>query len=222
MSLHKKMLDPTLQMAALATFERLINQALRLDPATQKRLAAMTGQVFHLQCTQPQLEVFVLPQNDGITLAGFFDGKITAGLSGTANDFAKLLSSKDPAAELINGNLVVRGDSNALQQLQRIAVDLDLDWEAPLTRMFGDVIGYQLGRGLRHLASRALYADKQLQRQVHDYVNHESNWLATQHEVNRFNADVESLSLRSERFETQLKKLQAKLRHSLDQRPARH
>jgi len=219
------MLDPTLQMAALATLERLINQALRLDPATQKRLATLSGQIFHLQCSRAQsqqpLEVFVLPQSDGVTLAGFYDGKITAGLSGSASDYAKLLSSKDPAAELINGNLIVRGDSNALQQLQRIAADLDLDWEAPLTRIFGDVIGFQLGRGLRHLASRALYAGKQLQRQVHDYVNHESNWLATQHEVNRFNADVESLSLRSERFETQLKKFQTQVKHSIEQRPAR-
>lgn len=215
--MQKKMLDPTLQMAALATLERVINQALRLDPATQKRLAALAGQVFHLQCTRPELEVFVLPQPDRVTLAGFYEGKITAGLSGNAGDFAKLLSSKDPAAELINGNLVVRGDSHALQQLQRIAADLDIDWEAPLTRIFGDVIGFQLGRGLRHLASRALYAGKQLQRQVHDYVNHESHWLATQHEVNRFNADVELLSLRSDRFETQLNKL----KHQLQQRSTR-
>lgn len=199
--------DPTLQMAAIAALEHTINQALRLDPATRKRLATLAGQVFHLQCTGPELDLFLLPQTDGVQFAANFDGKITAGLSGSGRDYSRLLSSKDPAAELINGNLVVRGDSVALQQLQRIATDLDLDWEMPLTRVFGDVVGHQLGRGLRHLASRALYAGRQLTRQVNDFVNHESGLFAARYEVDRFNADVDQLARRSDRVETQLAQL---------------
>lgn len=203
--------DPMFQMAAIAALEHAINQALRLDPATRNRLAALAGQVFHLQCTSPDLNVFLLPQTDRVQLAANYDGKITAGLSGAGRDYARLLSSKDPAAELINGNLVVRGDSMALQQLQRIATDLDLDWEAPLTNLFGDIIGHQLGRGLRHLASRTLYAGRQLKRQIDDFVSHESGLFAARHEADRFNTDVEQLARRSDRVETQLAQLRQRL-----------
>lgn len=203
----QKLIDPTLQMAALAVLERAINRALQLDPATQQRLRALAGQVFHLHCTRPDLELFLLPQIDGVQLAAFFDGKITAGLTGTAGDFSRLLHSDDPAAELINGNLAVRGDSKALQRLQRIASDLDLDWEAPLTRLFGDVVGFQLGRGLRHLAGRARYAGQQMARQVQDFVAHESHLFAAPHEIKQFGSDVEQLARRSERLEQQLNTL---------------
>jgi ubiquinone biosynthesis protein UbiJ len=199
----QKLIDPTLQMAALAVLERALNQALRLDPATQKRLAELAGQVFHLHCTQPDLQLFVMPQSDRVQLAAFFDGKITAGLTGAARDFSRLLHSDDAAAELINGNLVVRGDSKALQQLQRIAADLDIDWGAPLARVFGDVAGHQMGQGLRHLASRALYAGKQVSRQLQDFVAHESNLFAAASEVQRFGSDVEQLARRSEQLEQQ-------------------
>jgi ubiquinone biosynthesis protein UbiJ len=203
----QKLIDPTLQMAALAALERVLNQALRLDPATRQRLASLAGQVFHLHCTRPDLQLFVMPQRDGVQLAAFFDGKITAGLTGEARDFSRLLHSDDPAAELINGNLVVRGDSKALQQLQRIASDLDIDWEAPLARVFGDVIGYQLGQGLRHLASRALYAGKQVSRQLQDFVAHESHLFAAPQDVQRFGRDVDQLARRGEQLEQQLNAL---------------
>lgn len=211
----KKMFDPTLQMAALAMLERAINQALRLDPATQKRLAALAGQVFHLHCTRPNLELFVMPQNDRVQLAAFYDGDVTAGLTGAGRDFAKLLGSDDAAAELINGNLSVRGDSRALQNLQAIAADLDLDWEAPLTRVFGDIVGHQLGLGLRHLASRALYAGKQISRQLNDFARYESGWFAQRSDVQRFGAEVDQLARRADNLAT-------RIAHLRQRRAARH
>jgi ubiquinone biosynthesis protein UbiJ len=203
--------DPMLPTAALALLERAINQALRLDPASRQRLAALAGQVFHLHCTQPDIEVFVLPQADGVRLAAYHDAGVTAGLTGTGGDFAKLLGSDDPAAELINGNLSVRGDSKALQQLQAIAAGLDLDWEAPLARVFGDVVGHQLGRGLRHLADRALYAGRQIARQINDFAHHESGLLAGRAEVGRFGLDVEQVARRTEQFEARLRQLQQRV-----------
>jgi ubiquinone biosynthesis protein UbiJ len=204
-------LDPMLPTAALALLEHAVNQALRLDPASRQRLAALAGQVFHLHCTQPDIEVFVLPQVDGVRLAAYHEGETTAGLTGAGRDFAKLLGSDDPAAELINGNLSVRGDSKALQKLQAIAAGLDLDWEAPLARMFGDVVGHQLGRGLRHLADRAIYAGRQIARQINDFAHHESGLLAGRAEVERLGLDVEQIARSAEQFEARLRQLQQRI-----------
>lgn len=218
----KKMFDPTLQMAALAVLERAVNQALRLDPATQKRLAALSGQVFHLHCTSPDLEIFVMPQRDRVQLAAFYDGDVTAGLTGVGRDFAKLLGSDDVAAELINGNLSVRGDSKALQNLQAIAADLDLDWEAPLARVFGDIVGHQLGRGLRHLASRALYAGRQISRQLNDFARYESGWLAERADVQRFGSDIDQLARRTDQLATRITQLSTRITQLRQRHAARH
>lgn len=212
------MIGPTARSAAVAAVETVINRALALDPATRIRCAALEGKVFHLECTRPALQLFVLPQRDRIQLAAQWEGEVDAGLSGSAGDFAELLTSSDPAATLINGPLSVRGDSQALQRLQHIVTDLDIDWEAPLARLFGDVAGHQLGNALRGAHRFLLQAGRNLGRQLRDYVRDESGWLAPRWQVETFCADVAELARRSE----QLKQRAAQLQRLAQQRRPLH
>jgi ubiquinone biosynthesis protein UbiJ len=123
------------------------------------------------------------------------------------------LSSRDPAATLINGAMTVRGDSKALLRLRDIAAHLDIDWEAPLTNLFGDVIGHQLGRSLRFGQRLLRDAATSLRRQVHDYVQEESDWLAPRWEVEQFQNDVKQVAQRSEILAANISRLQQKLAH---------
>jgi ubiquinone biosynthesis protein UbiJ len=204
-------IGPTAQSAAVAALETLINRALMLDPASRARLAALAGQVFHIECTRPALQLFVLPQRDRVQLAARWEGVVSAGLSGSAEDFIELLTSADPATTLINGNLNARGDSRALQRLQAIAGDLDIDWEAPLTRLFGDIVGHQLGRGLRRVHTLFAQAGRSLGRQLRDYVREESDWLAPRWQVETFCAEVVELARRGDRLELRATQLRQQL-----------
>jgi len=204
-------IGPTGKSAAIAALEGLVNRALRLDPASRQRLAALAGQVFHIECTQPDLDLFLLPHGDRVQLAGFWDGPVTAGIRGSYTDFIELLTSEDPGATLINGKMHLIGDSKALLRLRDIAADLDLDWEAPLTKVFGDVIGHQLGQGLRHLHALARHAGGSIARQVRDFVREESDWLAPRWQVEQFRADVTQVALQGERLESRLAALRQRL-----------
>ena len=128
-------------------------------------------------------------------------------MAGSSSDFFKLATSTDPANALINGELELHGDSNALIELQKIAKQLDLDWEEPLANIFGDVIGHQLGRGLRKSFSLAKHFFTSIQRQTSEYIKEESDLLPADWELNRFYNDVDSLKLRTERLEAKLHKL---------------
>ena len=205
------MIHATAKSAAIAALEALVNRALDLDPASRGRLAALSGQVFHLECTRPDLDVFLLPQADRVLLAGFWDGPVTAGVRGSHTDFIELLTSDDPGATLINGDMNVIGDSKALLRLRDIAVDLDLDWEAPLNRVFGDVLGHQLGLGLRRLHTLARDAGASVARQLRDYVKEESDWLVPRWQAQQFSAEVAQLAQRGERLEARLAGLRQQL-----------
>jgi ubiquinone biosynthesis protein UbiJ len=204
-------IGPTAKSAAIAALEGLVNRALGLDPASRRRLAALAGQVFHIECTQPDLDLFLLPHADRVQLAGFWEGPVTAGIRGGYADFIELLTSEDPGATLINGKMSVIGDSKALLRLRDIAADLDLDWEAPLTRAFGDVLGHQLGQGLRRLHTLARNTGGGFARQVRDYLKEESDWLAPRWQVDAFSADVARVALQGERLENRLAALRQRL-----------
>lgn len=206
---------PTLKGIGLAGLETAINTALKLDSASRSKLAALAGDVFHLECTSPELDIYLLPQNDGVQLAAHWEGNITAGLTGTRDDYLELLRSKDAAATLINGNMRVLGDSKALLKLRDIAADLDLDWEAPLTRAFGDIVGHQMARSLR-FGSRLLFdAASSLQRQVRDYLQEENPLTVKRWQFEQFQHSVSELDARTaqlvERTEQLRQRIAAKI-----------
>lgn len=211
----EQLISPTLHTAAIAALEFSVNQALKLDPGTANKLADLEGHVFHLHCSAPEVSLYLIPGNDEVRLCGFFDGEAGTTLTGSAGEFAKLATSADPANALINGELALHGDSHALIQLQQIGKQLDIDWEAPLAQLFGDVVGHQLGRGLRKGFGFARQALGSLKRQVDEYIVEESDLLAPRWQVERFYSEVDQLSLRAERLEARLHKLSA-------QRQAKH
>ncbi len=204
----------TLHTAALGGLEQAINKALTLDPATQQRLQQLDGHVFLLDCTAPELQFYLIPGLDGLRLCGFFEGTADTTLAGSAKEFAKLASSEDPASALINGKVELHGNSQALIELQKILKQLDLDWEAPLTRLFGDVVGHQLGQGLRKGFSFGKQALSNLKRQFDDYIVEESELVPPRWQVDKFFNEVDQLATRSERLEAKLQRLRQRLQTS--------
>jgi ubiquinone biosynthesis protein UbiJ len=200
-------LSNTLHTAAIGGLETAINAALRLDQSTLKKLQTLERHVFHLRCTAPELDLFLIPGVDEVRLCGFYDGDADTTLSGSAQEFAKLVTSSDPASTLINGDLELHGDSQALINLQKILQQLDVDWEAPLSNIFGDVISHQMGKSIRQGFSFGLQALQGFKRHVDEYIVEESDLVPPRWQVEQFFTDIDQLAMRTERLQAQFEKL---------------
>ncbi|MEH6557529.1 MAG: SCP2 sterol-binding domain-containing protein [Oceanicoccus sp.] len=205
----------TLHTAAIATLETAINKALQLDPSTLIKLNTLQNHVFSLHCTAPEIDLYFIPGENEVRLCGMFDDEADTRLTGSAREFAKLATATDPASALINGELELHGDSQALINLQKILKQLDIDWESSLASIFGDVIGHQMGRTIRRATRFGLQAFKGLKRQIDDYVIEESNMLPPRWQVDRFYNDVDQLAMRTERLQAQLQKLRQSAKGNL-------
>ncbi len=214
-------LTPALHKAALAGLEALINRALRLDPATRQRLGDLADHVFLIHCTAPELKVYLLPGSDRLHLKSDCEHDAHTTLRGSATEFGQLLSAEDPANALINGRLELHGDTRALIALQQIARQLDLDWEAPLARLFGDVLGHQLGRGLRRGTRFSRDTLKYLKHQFDEYLVEESDLLPPRWQVEAFFDQVDELALRAERLEARLHRFRQQRSGAAPSRPTR-
>jgi len=206
-------IDPTLHTAALAGLEVAINGALQWDPGSRQKLAELSGHVFHFQCQAPSLSLYLLPTRERLRLCAIFEGSADTTLTGNASDFAKLAKATDPANALINGELQLQGDSSALIALQSIAKQLDLDWEAPLASLFGDVIGHGLGRGIRRglgLGRRVMISATSA---LSAFLQQESELLASPPQLAFFYNEVSQLSMRADRLEARIDKLAGSREH---------
>ncbi|MEM0955885.1 MAG: SCP2 sterol-binding domain-containing protein [Pseudomonadota bacterium] len=204
-------MDPTLHIAGAAALETALNRAFSLDPAVANRLGELEGEVFHLACTAPAIDLYLAPRAGRVRLKSFHDGNVTTSVRGTARDFADLATADDAAAALINGNIELSGDSAPLMTLQRILSSLELDWEAPLVNALGDVVGHQLAEALRGLFSWGRMAQSSLLRQLEEFVHEEARLSPPKAELEDFYEDVAILGQRVERLQAKLRRLAARV-----------
>jgi ubiquinone biosynthesis protein UbiJ len=205
------MIDPALHTAAVGALEAALNRALALDKIAAAELGQLRGKVFRLQCTQPNADFYLLPQPGRLQLKGFHDGEVTTAIRGKAGDFADLATAEDPAAALINGDIELDGDSAPLMELQRILARLELDWEAPLVNVLGDVPGHQIAEGLRGLFSWGRQASTSIFRQLEEFIHEEARLAPPRAEVEDFYHDLEQLRQRVDRLAARLTRLSSRL-----------
>ena len=204
-------IDPALHTAALATLERVVNQALELSPGSAAALAGLADKVFALHCTTPPLDTYLQPGDGSIRLMGFYDGPVITSVRGSASDFAELATAKDPTAALINGELEISGDSAPLIELQKIIARLEIDWEAPLVDALGDVAGHQLAELLRGAYRWGRQASSGLGRQLEEFIHEEARLSPPRLELEDFFTDVRQLGLQVERLESRTQRLRKRI-----------
>jgi ubiquinone biosynthesis accessory factor UbiJ len=210
------LIDPALHTAALAGLEATINRALSLSAKGGTEMAAFEDQVFALHCTSPAIDIYLIPTATGIRLASIYDGPVTTRLRGEAADFTALATSEDPAATLINGALELEGESAPLIDLQKTLSHLDIDWEAPLVEVLGDVAGHQIAAILRNTFSWGKQATSSIARQLKEFIQEEARLSPPRLEVEDFYSDIRELGQQVERLEARAKRLRKKIMAAQD------
>jgi len=212
-------LGPTITTAVVAAAEKLLNEALQFDQASRLQLQALAGSVIAIECTQPQLSVYIFPTETEILLAGTWDADVDATLSGTASALLQLGAKSDKSQGLFDGAVELRGDSQKLMQLQQIAEQLDIDWEAWLANHIGDVTAHQLGRGLRFASKRLKAALGQVSTTVQSYVQEEQTLTPTRTEFTGFAQAVSDTSLATDRLNARIQQLKQQISQGASPQP---
>lgn len=199
-------LDPTLHVALLGAAEDAINRALPYAPRTQAALAKLEGRSLQATVTEPHFSVTVI-LGESLQLRSVYEDKVDASIEGSLREYLTAAAADDPAIALINGNLRIRGDSRLMQSLQSLLSELDVDWEAPIAAVVGDVAGHQIGRTLRSLFSWGQHSRSSLERQLSEFILEEARLSPSKLELEDFYRDIRKLQQSIDRAEAKLKRL---------------
>lgn len=178
-----------------------------MDPAAALQLAKIDGQVIHICLTNPEIDLFIIPQAQQLAVQSFYDGTSNTQVAGKPSDFLELMLAKDPASALINGNITVKGSASALIELQKIFKNTQLDWEFELSKIVGDIAAHEIGKVV---AGSKLWFKQQrpkLDAQLKELVYNEARLLASRDDIKRFCNDVDDLSARLDRLEARIKSI---------------
>lgn len=195
--------------AALASAEKLIQQALDYDPASRIALAQLAPQVLAINITAPEFNFYVVPDTNGVRLLGHYEGDVTTHIQGSLAALASLL--KSDRLNLKDTGVVLMGSTGFISDLQKILKNLDIDWEEILTRIFGDIIGHQGANIIRNKLSWTKDRVSNVQRLTSEFLTEELRILPSAPELNFFNAQVDELKLGADRVQARVEQLLARI-----------
>ncbi|MFI2812018.1 SCP2 sterol-binding domain-containing protein [Microbulbifer sp. M83] len=203
------MTDPTLRAGFDAALETAINAALRYDPGTRARLAQLDGRALALDITVPPLPLVLCIEGDQVSVRHYWDGEISTRLRGSAIAMLRLLRDEDATPAGLG--VTVTGSSALLAELQSILQDLDIDWEAPLARLLGDVPAHTIGEALRTAGQWLRDSIEQAPQAAAEAVSEEWRLTPPRAQFEAFVEDVAELALATDRLEARVALLKEKL-----------
>lgn len=191
----------------LASIEHGLNRVLRLDSTALPRLAALEGKVIAIDCLQPALQMYILPDEDGLLLAAHWESEADCTLRAPASSLIQLALAKDKTAVLHSPQVQLHGDSAVLLDLVAVLQDLELDWEYELSRWLGPVPTALLAGHLRQRARWTRQGLARFSQNLSEYLAEESRTLVGRREAEAAFSELDRVKVDAERLEARIRRL---------------
>lgn len=191
----------------LASVEHGLNRVLRLDSTALPRLAALEGKVIAIDCLQPALQLYILPDEDGLLLAAHWESEADCTLRAPASSLVQLALTKDKTAVLHSPQVQLHGDSAVLLDLVAVLQDLELDWEYELSRWLGPVPTALLAGHLRLRTRWTRQGLARFSQNLSEYLAEESRTLVGRREAEAAFSELDRVKVDVERLEARIRRL---------------
>lgn len=193
--------------AIAASLETVLNAVLRLDSDTQARLAALEGNVIAIELEGLGLTLYLLPSGHGVRVLDQHADEPTVRIRGMPLALARQWRGQKIAGD----DITIEGDAVVGREFQTALARLDIDWEEPLSRLFGDAVTHQVGRFWRGFRVWGQQAGDILRRGGGEYLQWELRALPPRPEVERFLSAVDVLREDTDRLVARIEHLRRRL-----------
>ena len=195
-----------LQSGAFETAETLINSALKYDPATLRKMGELEGRLLLIESTMPPLKLAIETNSQGIMLHSNWQDKADTTLSGSLMSIAGLAVNSGSQASFSGIGVNVSGDLHLLLKINNLMSEIDVDWEAILAAVIGDIPAHLMAEKLRKSAAMAKDAGQRAKSAAAEVAKEELRVTPTSPEFKSFSQQVRELSSGVERAAARVNK----------------
>jgi len=197
----------SLQSAALEGVEKIINAALVYDPSTLRQLTPLQGKVLLVESSMPGLRIAVEVGTNGLLLHNDWQDSADVHINGS---FVSILNMGINAGEMVSFSgtgVNVTGNLDVLRQLNLIMAGLDIDWEAALAELMGDVPAHILSDAVRKTANARADTLQRAKSAVVEVSQEELRLTPSKNEYDEFVLSVRHLATDTERLSARVNRL---------------
>ena len=197
----------SLQSAALEGVEKIINAALVYDSSTLRQLTPLQGKVLLVESSTPGLRIAVEVGTNGLLLHNDWQDSADVHINGS---FVSILNMGINAGEMVSFSgtgVNVTGNLDVLRQLNLIMAGLDIDWEAALAELMGDVPAHILSDAVRKTANARADTLQRAKSAVVEVSQEELRLTPSKNEYDEFVLSVRHLATDTERLSARVNRL---------------
>ena len=200
------MIFNTLQSSALEAVAKLINSALEYDPATQRRIAELEGKLLLVESTAPPFSVAIEATSTGIMLHSNWQDSADTKVSGPLLAMLEQAASNEEQISFAGTGISVNGDLDFLIKINTLMKSIDVDWEAALASIIGDIPAHLLADRLRSTAALVKQAGTRARTAAVEIAQEELRASPTPREFEQFSQGIRQVSNQVDRAAAKLNK----------------
>lgn len=189
-----------------ATLEAAVNRVLAMDEGSMPRLAKLDRRHVRLELEGLGIALHFSFSPQRVTVRARSEDEADTVIRGTP---IALFALAAPDGEgnwgSAESRVEISGDATLARDLERLFSRLDPDWEAQMSRWFGDVLGEQLSTGARSAAGAIRETMTTLEDITSEFLHRPVSPLAQPGEIREFSQGVDSLRDATERLEARLR-----------------
>lgn len=211
-SLGSAFLD-SLQGSLLAAAEIGGNRLLKYDEITLQGCQEMQGNCIEIDITDLDFQVYCHPGSWGIRISREPPPRdVDATIRGRLMALVSLAAIDDKVTTSIQEQVSFNGNVALAQKMQRLLINLDIDWEEALAEQTGDVLAFQIHQGLHNLGEWLQQSADSLLQTSSEYLREEARLSPTEVEFQALQTRITQLKHDADRSEARLHQLLEKIR----------
>ena len=195
---------------ALDGMEVILNRALDYDPSSKNQLNDLSGQVLIIESTSPIFTLAIEISDTGLAFHDNWSEDAAVKISGTLIAMIGV-ALEDNSTSFSGTEVTVSGNLDTLNKVNSIMRDLDVDWEAALAELIGDLPAHILGKTIRSTSRAKSELFNRASSGLLDVAQEEFKLLPTTNEfkmvgpkIRKLSSDVDRLSIKIARLKDKI------------------
>ena len=182
----------------------LSNHVMTLDDETFSEFKALSGHVVLVRITDLDQALYLELTEDGFKWHDHFDAVPNTTIQGTLFALFKYGKDQSENRPLTRTDVEIIGDTELGERMHKLMQKLDLDWEEGASRIVGDQAAHYLGNAIRNTRDFAKQCKSSVTQNLSEYLKHEVQLLPTEHAIEKFNSDVNTIRNDVDRLEARV------------------
>lgn len=195
------------QQTSCAAIEQIGNRLINLDPEAHLKLDEFSDKTIHINITDLKLNYFFRFPGGSLVVQSRSEKEASASITGKLSAFIAAASAENSGDSLFKGELHFSGEINTARQFQEFAQSLNIDWQEPISGMFGDVAGHNISQGIRQVGGFFEGLINNLKQDIPEYLQEEIRVTPTQLELDNFYESIDLVRSQTDRLAARVQRL---------------